>query len=241
VTFDPSQQQPPAAPQPGAPTPPPATPFPPVAPGAVPPAGAPRPAVPAGGYAQPAQGQPVPSFIPPTVAAAVANPKPKSRVAGGTALFVVAVVVAAAGLGFAAGRVTAPASTGRTGFAGNFGGGNFPGGSFAPGGAGNANRGGFGGFGAGNISVTGQVTAVANGSITIQTASGQSVTLEVPSTATYHAQASAAPSDVTVGSQVQVSASRPNFRAEGSAAPAPSGQPGAQGGLTVTDITLLSK
>lgn len=218
MSFDPSRQQPPAAPQPGAPTPP--------------PAGGPSPFPPTGG--QPG----VPSFIPPTVAAAAANPKPRSRVSAGTIAFVAAIVIAAAGLGFAGGRLTAPASTGRGGFAG----GNFPGGSFTPGGSGTGNRGGFGGLGAASISIDGQVTAVANGSITIQTANGQSVTLQVPSTVTYHAQASAAPSDVTVGASVQVSVNRGNFRPEASGQPGAPGQPG-QGGLnlTATDITVLSK
>lgn len=199
---------------------------------------------------QPAQapyGQPVvPSFIPPSVASAAANPKRRTGSSAGTLAFVVAVVVAAAGLGFAGGRLTAPAAATRSGFTGQNGG-NFPGAN--PNASGNPNRG-FGGLGgafAGAISLDGQVTSVANGSITIQTANGQSVTLQVPSTATYHAQAPATSSDVTVGSKVQVSVSRP-ARAEGSAQPEASGQPGqglggGQGGfgLTVTDITVVGK
>lgn len=224
MTYDPNQSQPPVSPVP---------------PTGQAPAGGPVPVPPTGASQAPA-GQPyVPTFIPPTVAAAAANPKPKGKVSGGTIAFVVAVVIAAAGLGFAGGRLTAPAATGR----GNFpNGGNFPGASFDPNASGNPNRGGFGGFGGGSISLSGQVTAVANGSITVQTASGQSLTLQVPSTVTYHAQASAAPTDVTVGSQVQVSVNRGNLRPDASGQPAASGQPGAgASALTVTDITVLGK
>jgi hypothetical protein len=179
------------------------------------------------------------------VAAAVARPKSRSGASAGTLAFVVAVVVAAAGLGFAGGRLSAPAAA--TTARGNFpNGGNFAGGSFNPNASGNPGRGGASAFGGGggNVSIDGQVTAVANGSITIQTANGQSVTLQVPSTATYHAQAPATSSDVTVGSNVQVSvnAGRTGFRPDASGQPAASGQLG-QGaaGFAVTDITVVGK
>ena len=192
------------------------------------------------------QAQPVvPSFIPPTVAAAVAKPPARKGASAGTMAFVAAIVVAGAGLGFAGGRLTAPAAaTGRGN--GNFPAGNFPGGSFNPTASGAANnRGGFG-VGGGNVSIEGQVTAIANGSITIQTANGQPITLTVPSTATYHAQASAAPTDVAVGTNVQVSATRGGGRADASGQPAASGGAGGPGGfggfsMTVTDITIVSK
>jgi hypothetical protein len=197
------------------------------------------------GQPAPQPGQPiVPSFIPPTVAAAVAKPQSRKGASAGTMAFVAAVVVAAAGLGFAGGRLTAPATTTR----GNGQFGNVPGGSFSPNASGGANRGGFG-LGGGNVSITGQVTAISNGSITIQTSNGQSVTLQVPATVTYHAQASAAPTDVAVGTNVQVSVSRGGGRNDASGQPAASGQPGAGGGtggfggfsMTVTDITVVSK
>ena len=183
----------------------------------------------------------VPSFIPPSVASVAANPRSRGGSSAGTLAFVVAVVIAAAGLGFAGGRLTAPAATTR-GFTGQNGG-NFPG--FNPNASGNPNRGGFGGLAVGAVSIDGQVTSVANGSITVQTPNGQSITLQVPSTATYHAQAPATSSDVTVGSRVQLSVSRPNGRAESSGQPGASGQPGtvAPGGFgfTVTDITVVGK
>jgi len=197
-------------------------------------------AAPEPGPRPPAPQQPmVPNFIPPTVAAAAANPKPKSRVSVGSLAFVVAIVVAAAGLGFAGGRLTAPASTGR----GNFAGGNFAGGGAGANASGNPNRGGFGGFGGGAIAVTGQVTAIANGSITVQTASGQSVTLQVPSTATYHAQTGATATDVTVGSNVAVTMTSPNARPDasgGTGGQRPAASPGGFQ-MSVTDITVLAK
>lgn len=191
--------------------------------------------------------QPVPSFIPPTIAAAAVNGRPKGGgVSTGTLAFVVAVVIAAAGLGFAGGRLTAPAAaTTRTGFNGQFGqfgGGANPGASFNPG------RGGFGGFGGGGLSIDGKVTAVSSDSITVETANGQSVTLRVPSNVAYHAQAPATSSDVTVGSSVQVSVTRPVRGAEASGQPGPSGEPVPSGqaeqgapGFSVTDITVVGK
>jgi hypothetical protein len=60
-------------------------------------------------------------------------------------------------------------------------------------------RGGFGGLG-----VTGTVTAVDADSITIQTEGGQTVTIGLDGTTTYHQQAPAVASDVTTGDKVQV-------------------------------------
>jgi hypothetical protein len=187
----------------------------------------------------------VPSFIPPSVAAAALAPTPRSRVSAGTIGFVLAIVVAAAGLGFAGGRVTAPAAvpTGR----GNFG--NLPNGANGPAASGafgrNGGAGGIGAFNTGDIALTGQVTAIADGSITIQTAAGQNVTIEVPASVTYHAQAGATATDVKVGSSVQLSVSRPNFRGpDASGAPIAS-QQNTNGGaglqLSATDILVLSK
>ena len=183
----------------------------------------------------------VPSFMRPSVVAASANPKARKGGSSGSIVLVAAVVVAAAGLGFAGGRLTAPASASARGALANGGFGPFARGSFNPEASGNPARGGLGGaFGAGNFSIDGQVTAISNGSITVQTASGQSVTLTVPSTVTYHAQAPATSSDVAVGAQVQVSVTRGSPTASGG--PAAGGVPG-NGGLQlgVTDITVLSK
>lgn len=181
----------------------------------------------------------VPSFIPASVAAAAANPKSKnaSRLSGTTIALVLAFVVAGAGLGFAGGRLTAPASNG-----GGNRGGFVPGGSFAPGASGEPGRnGGFGGFN-GSVSITGQVTAIANGSITVQTSSGQNVTIEVPSSVTYHAQTAASATDVAVGTNVTLSVNRPNFRPGASGVPAASpATPGGGLNFTATDILVLGK
>ena len=189
------------------------------------------------GRQQPARPQ-VPSFIPPSVAAKAANPEPKGSKTSAMAIaLVAALVIAAAGLGFAGGRITAPAAPGR----GNFGNGGFqPGasGGFQPGASGvpGGNRGGFGGFGGGNIALTGTVTAIANGSITVQTSAGQNVTVELPADVTYHAQASAAATDVSVGSSVEIT-----VKAGGR--PDASGAPGGNGGFTMsaTDILVMGK
>jgi len=178
-----------------------------------------------------------PSFIPASVAAKAANPEPKKSTTSAIAIaFVAALVIAGAGLGFAGGRLTAPAATAR----GNFGNGGFqPGASGAPG----QNRGGFGGFGGGNIALTGTVTAIANGSITVQTSAGQNVTVEVPANVTYHAQASAASTDVAIGTNVELTVTRPTGRADASGAPGASPAVGGNGGfnLSASDILVMGK
>jgi hypothetical protein len=138
-------------------------------------------------------------------------PKPAAgRKTGGQSLWInvalgIALAVALGGVAFAAGRMTAPAAAAANGnangrFFGN--GGYFPGGgnggTFPGGGAGNR------GFGGGGISVEGTVTAVTPGSITITTATGQSVTIATTGTTTYHQQSTAAASDVTTGGKVIV-------------------------------------
>jgi hypothetical protein len=130
------------------------------------------------------------------------------------ALLGVALVVAVGGVAFAVGRATAPASTASTG-AGRFGtdgqgfvpGGRGPNASGAPGGLG-----GFGGF-AGGASIQGTVTAVSADSITLQLASGQTVTIPVDAATTWHERTAATAADVTTGSTVivQVSGGRGAF------------------------------
>ncbi len=117
------------------------------------------------------------------------------------ALLGFALVVAVGGVAFAAGRATAPASTGTGRFGAN-GNGGF-GGNFGPNASGAPNRG-FGGAAGGAIAIQGKVTAVAGDSITIQLPSGQSVTIPTSDQTTYHSQTSASASDVTSGSDVIV-------------------------------------
>jgi hypothetical protein len=114
----------------------------------------------------------------------------------------VAVVVAVGGVAFAAGRATAPVPatvTDRNGFGGN-GNGQF----FGPSASGAPGRTGIGGPGAGSIALEGTVTAVDPDSITLQLASGQTVTIPTTSETTYHSQTAATASDVTSGSTVIV-------------------------------------
>lgn len=190
---------------------------------------------------EPPLGVPAASFIPASVALGAKKPS-QGRVATGTIVLVLAGFVAAAGIGFAGGRATAPqpAAAARN-FGNGANGGNFPNASGF--GGGNGAAGAFGALGGGGTEITGSVTAVGDGTLTITIAGGQSVTVTVPSTATYHGQTSASASDVAVGSQVQVSINRAGFRG---GRPDASGAPGANpaaGGLTLTatDVTIVAK
>jgi hypothetical protein len=147
------------------------------------------------------------AFAPAPVQPAAPAPVPAKPRRSGASTFVnvllgVALVVAVGGVAFAAGRATAPetanAGTGRFGNGGNF--------AFGPGASGAPDRQFGGGFGGGNAGITieGTVTAVAADSITLQLASGQTVTIPTTSSTTYHSQASASPSDVTSGTKVKV-------------------------------------
>ena len=115
-------------------------------------------------------------------------------------LLAVALVVAVGGVAFAVGRVTAPATTatGRTGFGANGQGGFGPNASGAPGGGFN------GGLGAGNVSIQGTVTAVSADSITIQLASGQSITIPTTAQTTYRESQASTAAAVTSGKTVIV-------------------------------------
>ena len=183
------------------------------------PAYAARRAAPASAAVAPASTAPayaVPASTAPA-SAAVAPVVVRSRGGGGllvNALLGVALVVAVGGVAFAVGRATAPASAASTG-TGRFGtngqgfvpGGGGPNASGAPGGLG-----GFGGF-AGGASIQGTVTAVSANSITLQLASGQSVTIPLDAQTTWHERSTATAADVTTGSTVivQVSGGRGAF------------------------------
>lgn len=116
----------------------------------------------------------------------------------------VALVVAVGGVAFAAGRATAPSSVAATGRNG-FGNGQF---GFGPNASGAPDRGGFGGFGgfagAGGVSLQGTVTAVSSDSITLQLASGQTLTIPLDAQTTYHSRTAATAADVTNGATVIV-------------------------------------
>lgn len=171
----------------------------------------------------PEPAQPVPPTQPPAPASAPRSGSSASRWINGA--LGLALVVAVGGVAFAAGRMTAPAPTSAFGGDGNrtfqLGGGYFPGGA-------NGGPGGRTFAGGGGASIEGTVTAVTADSITITTASGQSVTLALDGTTTYHQQASASAGDVKSGGKVIV---RLGLRAPGSGE--------TQTGPTASDITIV--
>ncbi|HLX35759.1 MAG TPA: hypothetical protein VKR30_11035 [Candidatus Limnocylindrales bacterium] len=144
-----------------------------------------------------------------------------------------ALAVAIGGVAFAAGRMTAPqaaaaGANGRNGAGRVFAGGEFPGGFGGNGAVPGAGIGRTGAFG-GGASIQGTVTAISPTSITVQTAGGQSVTIALDSTTTYHQQATATAGDVQTGGTVIV---RLNVRAP------TTGQTGT-GGPSASDITIV--
>jgi hypothetical protein len=159
-----------------------------------------------------------------------------------------ALVVAVGGVAFAVGRATAPASTAttaRNGFGGQGGnGGN--GGTFAGPGASGAPGRGFGpggATGAAGFSVQGTVEAMDATSLTIKLASGQTVTIGLNGTTTYHKQAAATAADVTTGSTVLVQLDGRGFggggRPQASGAPDASGAPTAAGLGAARTVTVV--
>ena len=163
-----------------------------------------------------------------------ATPAAKRKGSGGGWLNVVlaiAVVVAIGGVAFAIGRSTAPASAvagnGRGGFVNGAG---VPGGSFAPRGSGQPGfgRGGFGG----GLTVSGTVESVTGDSLTIKTASGQTIVVTTGAQTKYNTQAPATASDVQAGKKIQVQL---DFGGQGrpNADPAAGGSLGTAGSVTV--------
>jgi hypothetical protein len=160
------------------------------------------------------------------------------------ALLLVAAFIAVGGVGFAVGHVTATGGTaaatsapgGRGGFTGF--GRNFPslapGETLNPGGFGGGRTGGLGGV-AGVGGVTGTVQAVTPTSITIQEASGTSVTIDLSGNTTYHSEAAAASGDVKIGTSVTVQIDTSALASE---TPNPNAS-GALGGRTLTAKDIL--
>ena len=191
------------------------------------------PFAPVGGPTGPASPAPAPPVTPGTTVPVQPLSVAPRRGAGGllvNVLLGLALVVAIGGVAFAVGRATAPvaaATTARNGFGGQ--GGN--GGTFAgPGASGAPGRGfGGGGFAAGGISIQGTVEAMDATSLTIKLASGQTVTLALNGTTTYHKQAPATAADVTTGATVLVQLDGRGFGGR----PQPSGAPEASGAPAV--------
>jgi hypothetical protein len=166
-------------------------------------------------------------------------------------VLVAATVVAVSGIGFAVGRITAPATASAAANAGTGRGtGQFPGGGTGGAGTG-ANGGQFpgggqGGFGAGGgVTITGQVVDVAADHLTLKLASGQTIQIPLTGTTTFHSQAAATAADVTPGSTVNVQVSR-GARGTGgpgaSPAPGASAPPAGGGGFgAASDVTVVPK
>jgi hypothetical protein len=150
-------------------------------------------------------GRPLETQFPP---AAVAVPPSRGRtVTVVNVALAIAVAVAIGGIGFAAGRMTAPSSTALGGgngagrFFGN-GSGNVPSdGSFGGAPRDTTGRGGLFGGGA---SIQGTVESISGDTLTLRLASGQTIQVSLGGSTTYHSEAAASSSDVTAGKTVIV-------------------------------------
>ena len=178
---------------------------------------------------------------PVTTAPGPVVPAAKSKGSSGRLLNIVlgvAIAVAIGGVAFAVGRSTAPASasTGRGGF-----GANNPNASFGPRASGapgfGGGRGGFGGFGGAGLTVRGTVQSVSGDTVTIKTANGQTIEVTTGADTTYNTQAPASATDVTEGKTVQVQITPTGGGNGGGFRPGASGAPtgpvGTAGSITV--------
>jgi len=174
---------------------------------------------------QPAAVPVTPGLLP--LASVIAKPASSSG-RSTSLLLLLAGAIAIGGLAFAGGRLTAPAAatTGRTGT------GQLPGN-----GQGFLGRGdGFGG-----ISLAGTVSAVSAASITVELASGTSITIPLDGKTAYHTATAATADAVTVGSQVRVTPGGSTGNPGASLDPNASPGPGA-GGISfgaATDVTVV--
>lgn len=165
--------------------------------------------------------------VPAAATQPVATSRPDARRSGSGRLVNLAlggaVVLAIAGIAFAAGRVTAPAPVTTGAFPG--GNGQFP----LP--SGGAFRGGNGGglLGASGATVEGTVESISATTLTLKTASGQTIQIALAAGTTYHAQTDATANDVTTGTKLLV-------RVGGVGGPTASGT---AGGLSASDVTVV--
>jgi hypothetical protein len=147
-----------------------------------------------------------------------------------------AVAVAIGGVSFAVGRGTAPASANVGAGGPPFGNGGFPNASGIPGGG--IPGGGIAGGGAG-LSIEGTVTAVDADSVTIKTASGQTIQLSITPDTEYHQQATADAGDVQTGSTVIVQTNGFGGRGPGGPAASPGSSDTTGLDATAVDITVV--
>ena len=153
------------------------------------------------------------------------------------ALVALAVLVFVGGMTFAIGRATAPAQAANAGTGGQFPtNGQFPSGSFNPGGFPG------GGLDGGGRTISGTVASISGTTMTLTTANGQTLTVDLSGT-TYHAQTAATASDVTAGASVQVTVEGfggPGGNSGAQPSAAPSGASSGQS-ATATDVTIVSQ
>lgn len=195
----------------------------------------------------PSEPTPAPAPAPasaPAPAPAPARPRGSSR--GIIALYAVAGLIAVGGVAFAAGRLTAPVAAATT--RGNLARAAFGAdSSFAPG-AGRFGVGAVGAFG-GEAGIRGTVQSINGTTLTLQSASGQAITIDLTGSTTYHRQAAASATDIQPGStvQVQLQFNRAALGATPSGAPAGNAgngaaplASGATRTFTASDVTLVT-
>ena len=147
-----------------------------------------------------------------------------------------ALVLAIAGVAFAVGRFTAPTAVSAGNFPNGAGGGQFfRNGQGGQGGqnGGTDGRGAF--FAGGGVTIEGTVESVSGSTMTLKTASGQTIQIALDGSTTYHAQTDATASDVTTGGKVLV---RLNLRGAGGGANGPTAS-GAPTSPTASDVTVV--
>ena len=183
----------------------------------------------------PAGSMPPAAVAPPPIA-----PGPAVRRSRGVtilnAVLAIAVALAIAGIAFAVGRFTAPAAVA----AGRFGNGS-PGQVFNGNGNGNGNgRGGAGGFLAGGgVTIEGTVESISDTTLTLKTASGQTIQVALEGTTTYHAQSDASASDVKAGGTVLVRVSLRGGFGNGGPGASPGTGAGGATNPTASDVTVV--
>ena len=146
-----------------------------------------------------------------------------------------ALVLAIAGVAFAVGRFTAPAAANAGGFANGGGGQFFRNGQGGQNGA-NGGADGRGGLFAGGLTLEGTVESVTDTTLTLKTASGQTIQIALDGSTTYHAQTDATASQVTTGGKVLV---RLNGRGGFGGANGGPAASGAQTSPTAGDVTVV--
>ncbi len=200
-------------------------------------------------WAQPDDGAPAPATQPVAPVAATAQPAPaplatppaKGSGRATNILLGVAVAVAVAGLAFAGGRLTAPASASGV----QAGRGGLPAGSFDPNQAGVVDPNQAGGLGQGGpggtraVTITGTVKSLDGSTLVLTAPDGTEMIIDV-SGSTYHAETVATASDVISGTSVSVTvAGLGGFRGPNASADPNGG--GDTAPITASDVIITAE